>query len=109
YVYMTLRWWKRVDGRQLRFIGTVTGVGLVVGMTVAARLDRRVSTILLAAFVIAVGLRGLLNLAPDYRAPAWAAKLLLFLGGGVLAALHLTLILVRGVLPYSLRNAARPA
>src|SRR6266581_3071599 len=46
YTYMTLRWWKRVDRRQLLFIGAVTGAGLIAGMTVAALLDRRISTIL---------------------------------------------------------------
>src|SRR5437867_11154655 len=46
YTYMTLRWWKRVDRRQLAFIIAVTGVGLIIGMMLAARLDRRASTIL---------------------------------------------------------------
>src|SRR2546421_5843239 len=63
YVYMTLRWWKRVDRRQLLFMVAVAGVGLMIGMIVAASLDKRLSTILLAGFVIAVGLRGLLKLA----------------------------------------------
>ena len=83
YTYMTLRWWRRVDGRELAFIFLVTGVGLIVGMTAAAHLDRRMSTIVLALFIIAVGMRGLLNTAPDVRAPKWAAQVLLFLGGVV--------------------------
>jgi uncharacterized membrane protein YfcA len=81
--YMTVRWRSQVDLRQLAFILAVTAVGLVIGMIVAARLDRRVSAILLATFVFLVGLRGLFDLAPDVRAPAWARKVMLFLGGVV--------------------------
>jgi uncharacterized membrane protein YfcA len=81
YTYMTLRWWKRVNRRELLFVAIVAGVGLIAGMMIATKLDRRISTILLAVFVIAVGLRGLLNIAPNYRAPMWISKILLFLGG----------------------------
>jgi uncharacterized membrane protein YfcA len=80
---MSVRWRSQVDRRQLAFIVAVTGVGLVIGMALAARLDRRVSAILLAAFVFVVGLRGLLNLAPNLRTPMWARQLMLLLGGVV--------------------------
>src|SRR5439155_6800285 len=83
YTYMTLGWWKRVNGRELIFIIVVAGVGLIVGMMLSAKLDRRLSTILLAVFVIGVGLRGLFNVAHQRRAPLWLARCLLFLGGVV--------------------------
>lgn len=83
YAYMTLRWHGRVNWRELRFILIVAGTGLIVGIAIAARLNQRVSTILLAVFVMGVGLRGLLNLAPQFRAPEWLSRLLLFAGGVV--------------------------
>jgi uncharacterized membrane protein YfcA len=70
----------------LIFIMAVTSVGLVIGMLAAARLNPRVSTALLAAFVILVGLRELLGVASDLRAPRWLRHLMLFLGGVVQGA-----------------------
>jgi len=83
YVYMTVRWWKHVDRRQLAWIALVTIIGLGIGMAIYELLPRRGSTILLAAFVIAVGLRGLLKIAPNYSAPGWMRQLMLLLGGVV--------------------------
>jgi len=81
YAYLSIRWRRHIDRRQLTFIMAVTGVGLVIGMLAAARLNPRVSTALLAGFVMLVGLRELLGIAPDVRAPRWLRHLMLLLGG----------------------------
>jgi len=83
YAYMSIRWRRHIDRRQLAFIMAVTSVGLVIGMLAAARMNPRLSTALLAGFVIAVGLRELLSIAPDMRAPRWLRHLMLLLGGVV--------------------------
>lgn len=83
YAYLSVRWRRQVDRRQLGFILAVTSVGLVAGMLLAARLNPRASAALLGGFVAVVGLRGLLNLAPELRAPAWVRRTMLFLGGVV--------------------------
>src|SRR5687768_16874927 len=83
YTYITARSRRKIDLRQLTIILAVAGAGLVVGMAAFEFLPRRGSEITLSLFVIAVGLRGVLNLAPDFRAPAWLARAMLFLGGVV--------------------------
>jgi uncharacterized membrane protein YfcA len=83
YAYMSIRWRRHIDRRQLLIIMAVTSVGLVIGMLAAARLNPRISTALLAAFVILVGLRELFGVASDVRAPRWLRQLMLLLGGVV--------------------------
>jgi uncharacterized protein len=83
YLYLTVRWWKRVDVRQMLFITLIAGIGLPVGMALFQHLPERGSILLLSLFVIAVGARGLFRLAPNYQAPRWLATILLFLGGVV--------------------------
>jgi uncharacterized membrane protein YfcA len=104
YVYMSTRWRHRVDVKQLLVILLVTGVGLVVGMLIFELLPRRGSEVALAVFVIGVGLRGLLNLAPEFRAPPWLARTMLFLGGVVHGAFTtggpLMVIYCRRALPH---------
>jgi uncharacterized membrane protein YfcA len=83
YVYLTIRWWHRVDKRELIRMALICGVGLVVGILVYERIPRRQSTMVLAIFVIVVGVRGLLNIAPEWKSPMWVARVMLFLGGVV--------------------------
>jgi uncharacterized membrane protein YfcA len=83
YLYMMIRWWRHVDQRELWTIILVTTVGLCLGMILYQRLPQRGSMLILAIFVILVGLRGLLNLAPQAQAPRWFSRVMLFLGGVV--------------------------
>jgi len=83
YVYMTIRWWHRVDKKELVRMAVICGAGLVVGILAFELIPRRQSTMLLAIFVILVGLRGLLKIAPDWKSPMWVARLTLFFGGVV--------------------------
>jgi uncharacterized membrane protein YfcA len=103
-IYMSTRWRHRVDVKQLVVILIVAGAGLVVGMLVFELLPPRGSAIALSIFVIAVGLRGLLNVAPAFRAPPWLARVMLFLGGAVHGAFTtggpLLVIYCRRALPH---------
>ena len=103
-LYLSARWRRRVDRKQLRYILAVAGAGLIVGMFLFEVLPPRGSAIVLAAFVIAVALRGLFNLAPTFRAPPWLARLMLFLGGVVHGALTtggpLLVIYCRRAMPH---------
>jgi uncharacterized membrane protein YfcA len=83
YAYLSIRWWKYVNRRELRRIVVVAGIGLVIGIVLIDRVPQRAAIVALGIFVMLVGLRGLLNLAPQQRAPLWAARLLLLLGGVV--------------------------
>jgi uncharacterized membrane protein YfcA len=83
YTYMTLRWWKHVDVAQLIWIVIVAGAGLVIGMRLIAIIPKRGGALLLGAFVIAVGLRGLFKVAPRYKSPMWLRQSMLLLGGVV--------------------------
>ena len=82
-LYLAARWRRRIDWKQLLVILLITGVGLVVGMYLFELLPPRGSAIVLAIFVMAVALRELLKVAPDFRAPPWLARTMLFLGGVV--------------------------
>jgi uncharacterized membrane protein YfcA len=104
YTYLTLRWRRRVSVRELAFIILVTGIGLIVGLFAVEMLNQRLSTILLATFVIAVGVQGLMHITPRDRVPAWATKMMLFLGGVVHGAFTtggpLLVIYCRRALPH---------
>ena len=104
YIYMSTRWRRRVDVRHLVVILVVAGAGLVVGILAFELLPQRGSEIALAIFVIAVGLRGLFDVAPQVRVPPWLAQVLLFLGGVVHGAFTtggpLLVIYCRRVLPH---------
>jgi len=104
YVYVTLRWWKMVNVRELIWISIVAGVGLILGMMLFAILPTHASIILLALFVIFTGMRGLFNLAPRFKSPHWLSQVLLLLGGVVHGAFTiggpLLSIYCRQVLPH---------
>ena len=54
---------------------------LPIGMWAFARLPHRAAMMSLGIFITLVGLRNLLAIAPDMRAPRWLAKALLVVGG----------------------------
>jgi uncharacterized membrane protein YfcA len=83
YLYLSLRWRHQVDWRQLGVILLIAGLGLPLGMWLFGALPRRASNLLLGAFVIGVGVRGLLQLAPRFATPRWLARAMLFAGGVV--------------------------
>ncbi len=104
YVYVVTRHHERIAWRELRTIAIVAGIGAVVGLLVVKFLPPRASNVLLALFVIGVGIRGLLDVAPNYKAPMWLGRILLFLGGVVHGALTtggpLIVIYARRMLPH---------
>jgi uncharacterized membrane protein YfcA len=87
YVYVVTRHHKNINWRELRRIVLVAGIGAVAGLLIAKSLPQHASNILLAVFVIGVGIRGLLNVAPNYKTPMWLSRIMLFVGGVVHGAL----------------------
>jgi uncharacterized membrane protein YfcA len=83
YLYIVLRHRGHIAWRQLAIMVGFATLGLPVGMWIFARLPHRAAMISLGVFITAVGLRNLLRIAPDRRAPRWLAKLLLVAGGVV--------------------------
>ena len=83
YLYLSLRWRHQVDWRQLGIIVLIAGLGLPLGMWLFHVLPRRASNVLLGAFVIAVGVRGLLKVAPRVVTSPWLSRAMLFAGGVV--------------------------
>lgn len=104
YLYILIRWHRRIDFPQLRIILVVSGIGLVVGMAIFKLLPEHRSKIALSIFVIGVGVRGLFKVAPNYRTPLWFAGVLLFVGGIVHGAFTtggpLLVVYVRRMLPH---------
>lgn len=83
YVYLTIRCWKEVNGRELVRILALAVPGLCVGVAIYKYLPVHLSTGLLGAFVIGVAVKGLLLRAPrecDGR-PGWFGRAMLFVGG----------------------------
>jgi uncharacterized membrane protein YfcA len=87
YIYVVWRHHQKIDWRQLRVILLVAGIGAVIGLLVAKLLPHRASNLILALFVMGVGARGLLNVAPNLKTPMWLSRIMLFLGGAVHGAL----------------------
>jgi uncharacterized protein len=83
YGYIVIRWRRHLDGRQLGIMCAFAIVGMPLGLWLYAVMPPRGAMIALGIFVLAVGLRNLLELWPDTRAPRWLAKLLLIAGGVV--------------------------
>jgi uncharacterized membrane protein YfcA len=104
YVYVVARHHGKIDWPHLRAMVLIAGVGSVVGLMIVHFLPHRASNVLLAVFVIGVGIRGLLNLAPNYKAPMWLSRIMLMVGGIVHGALTtggpLIVIYARRVLPH---------
>ena len=83
YVIIVARWHARIDWRQLGIMLGFATIGVPIGLYLYDLMPQRVAMILLGAFVAIVGLRNLLQLMPDTRAPRWLARLLLVAGGVV--------------------------
>lgn len=84
YVYLTVRCWAEVNGRELSRILAIATPGLCVGVALYEYLPARGSTMLLGAFVAGVAIKGLLKTEPHDAAPrdpGWVGRLMLFLGG----------------------------
>jgi uncharacterized membrane protein YfcA len=104
YIYVVVRHHEKIDWRHLRSMVLVAGIGAIVGLLLVKFLPPRSGNILLALFVIGVGLRGLLDVAPNYKTPMWLSRVLLFVGGIVHGALTtggpLMVSYARQVLPH---------
>jgi uncharacterized membrane protein YfcA len=83
YLYIVIRHRTHIDWRQLAIMVAFATIGLPLGLWVYETLPLRAAMISLGAFITAVGLRNLLQIAPDTRAPRWVAKVLLVIGGAV--------------------------
>jgi uncharacterized membrane protein YfcA len=81
YGHLTIRYWSEVDVRELGKILLLALPGLVVGMLVWQFLPERASTATLGLFVLFVAIRGLMTEGPPSALPAWAGRVMLFLGG----------------------------
>lgn len=83
YVYLTVRWWAEVNGRELGRILAVAVPGLCAGVATYEYLPPRGSTILLGAFIVGVAIKGLFikKAHEPGRRPGWLGRVMLFLGG----------------------------
>src|SRR5688500_18876699 len=83
YTILTIRWHERVDVRALVPIVLFTGVGLVIGIVLYEWLPERASKVALGAFVIVMGVQGLVRPMLLNHVPDVVAKILLVAGGVV--------------------------
>jgi len=83
YLYIVLRHRRHIAWRQLGIIVAFAAVGIPFGMWAYRLLPHRAAIVTLGVFITLVGLRNLLQLAPNTRAPRWLAKILLVIGGVV--------------------------
>ena len=83
YTILTIRWHERINWRELAVIIVLAGVGLLIGMYIFERLNPRASKFVLGAFVLAVGVQGLVRPTLLEIVPEPVAKLLA-LGGGII-------------------------
>ena len=104
YTYVMVRHRAKVNWSALGVIVLICGAGLIVGLVVIKLLPPKGSNALLACFVVIVGTRGLLNIAPKLRPPMWLGRILLFAGGIVHGAFTtggpLIVIYTRQALPH---------
>jgi len=85
YGILTARWHVHINRRQLGIIVALAGVGLVIGMYLFERLDHheRALQIALGAFVLVVGIQGLVRPTLMKLVPTPVARLLVLAGGAV--------------------------
>ena len=81
YTILTLRWPERVNWRELAIVVVLAGIGLVIGMYVFEQLNERIAKRALGAFVLAMGLQGLLRPSLLKLVPQSVAKVLVLAGG----------------------------
>ena len=83
YTILTVRWHRRVNWRELAVVVLLAGVGLIIGMYVFEQLNERFAKRALGAFVLAMGLQGLLRPSLLKLVPQSVAKVLVLAGGVV--------------------------
>jgi hypothetical protein len=85
YAILTARWHEHINWRQLAIIVVLAGVGLVIGMYVFERFDQheRAMRVALGAFVLVIGVQGLVRPTLLKFVPTPVAKLLVLAGGVV--------------------------
>ncbi len=83
YAILTARWHARVNRRELLVVVVLAGLGLVIGMYIFELLNPRVAKLSLGAFVLVMGIQGLVRPALLKRVPDALARLLIVAGGVV--------------------------
>src|SRR5687768_9734748 len=85
YAILTARWHEHINRRQLGIVVALAGVGLVIGMYLFERFDHheRALRIGLGAFVLVVGIQGLVRPTLLKLVPTPVARLLVLAGGAV--------------------------
>lgn len=79
--YLVMRWRERINRRELARILVLAGAGLVIGMYIFERLNPRSAHLALGAFVLIMGLQGLVRPALLSLVPEPVARGLLVVGG----------------------------